>query len=290
MQELLGWYQALTRDDLVRRILGAALILLCGVVVAAIARRYIGFRRLHVHHQLVLRRAVGYAILAFAITGALRSLGVSLSALLGAAGILTVAIGFAAQTSASNVISGLFLMGEQPFVIGDNITVAGITGSVTAIDMLSVKLRTFDGVLVRIPNETMLKSNVMNLTHFPIRRYDLQLGVAYKEDLGHVRAVLLEVAQRIPICLEEPAPLILMQGFGESSVDLQFSVWTAQENWLDLRNTLYEQVKRAFDQADIEIPFPHRTLYAGSVTKPFPLEVACTRGASSKDKDPSAGG
>ena len=82
-----------------------------------------------------------------------------------AAGLLTVALGFAAQTSASNLISGLFLLGERPFVVGDVIRLAsGITGEVVGIDLLSVKIRTFDNLLVRVPNETLLKSELTNLT------------------------------------------------------------------------------------------------------------------------------
>ena len=85
------------------------------------------------------------------------------------------------------------------------------------MNLLSVKLRTFDNLFVRIPNETMIKSEVTNLRRFPIRRIDLQIGVAYKEDLREVREVLLEVADRNPLCLEEPAPLIIFQGDGDSS-------------------------------------------------------------------------
>ncbi|RXM22074.1 mechanosensitive ion channel, partial [Citrobacter sp. AAK_AS5] len=90
----------------------------------------------------------------------------------------------------SNLISGLFLVMERPFVVGDVITVDDVTGEVLTIDMLSTKLRTFDNLYVRMPNETIIKSRVTNLTHFPIRRIDLRLGVAYREDLARVRAVL----------------------------------------------------------------------------------------------------
>jgi small-conductance mechanosensitive channel len=198
-------------------------------------------------------------------------LGFDLSVLLGAAGILTVAIGFASQTSASNVISGLFLLGERPFAVGDVIRVGGTTGEVLSVDLLSVKLRTFDNLFVRIPNETMIKSEVTNLRRFAIRRVDLQVGVAYKEDLREVREVLLEVANRNPLCLEEPAPLIIFQGYGDSSINHQFSVWAKTENFLELRNSIPVEIKEAFDEHGIEIPFPHRTLYTGSETDPFPV-------------------
>jgi len=223
---------------------------------------------------MILRRGAFYGIAGLFTASALMELGFDLSVLLGAAGILTVAIGFASQTSASNVISGLFLLGERPFAVGDIIRVNGTTGEVLSVDLLSVKLRTFDNLFVRIPNETMIKSEVTNLRRFPIRRVDLQIGVAYKEDLQAVRQVLMEVADRNPLCLEEPAPLIIFQGYGDSSINHQFSVWAKTENFLDLRNSIPIEIKEAFDEHGIEIPFPHRTLYTGSETSPFPVQQA----------------
>ena len=221
---------------------------------------------------MLLRRIPFYGIVGLFAASALMELGFDLGVLLGAAGILTVALGFASQTSASNVISGLFLLGERPFSVGDIIRVNGTTGEVLSVDLLSVKLRTFDNLFVRIPNETM-KSEVTNLLRFPIRRVDLQVGVAYKEDLREVREVLMDVADRNPLCLEEPAPLIIFQGYGDSSINHQFSVWAKTEHFLELRNSIPLEIKEAFDENDIEIPFPHRTLYTGAETAPFPVEV-----------------
>jgi small-conductance mechanosensitive channel len=142
------------------------------------------------------------------IASAMREMGFSLAVIMGAAGVLTVAIGFASQTTASNLISGLFLIGERSFEIGDIIKVGNTTGEVLSIDALSVKLRTFDNLFVRIPNETLIKSEVTTLSRFPIRRLDLQLGVAYKEDIEQVRKVLMAVADSNPLCLDEPSPAV----------------------------------------------------------------------------------
>ena len=95
---------------------------------------------------------------------------------------------------------------------------------------------------------------------------DLSLAV----DAGEV---LAEVADRNPLCLDEPAPVYIFKGFGESSLDMQFSVWTKRENYLALLNSIYLEIKAAFDAAGIEIPFPHRSLYTGSVTDPFPIRI-----------------
>ena len=147
------------------------------------------------------------------------------------------------------------------------------TGEVLSIDLLSVKVRTFDNLFVRIPNESLIKTEITNLSRFPIRRYDMQVGVAYKEDLKKVSDLLIEVADAYEHSLDHPRPLIIFQGFGESSMDLQFSIWTIRENYLTVRNEMPARVKEAFDDAGIEIPFPHRTLYTGSETTAFPIRT-----------------
>lgn len=225
------------------------------------------------HRSMLTRRVAFYGILGLFIASALSDLGMDLSILLGAAGILTVALGFASQTSASNIISGLFLLGEKPFGVGDVVRVGTTTGEVIAIDLLSVKLRTFDNLFVRIPNETMIKAEITNLQRFPIRRFDLQIGVAYKEDLDRVRDVLKGVADEHPLSLDEPAPMVLFRGFGESSINFQFSVWALSDNFLEIRTQIPLAVKAAFDEHNIEIPFPHRTLYTGSKTTPMPVRM-----------------
>lgn len=222
---------------------------------------------------LVVGRLLTYAGLLGVAVAVLSQLGFNLAPLLGAAGILGVAIGFASQTSVSNLISGFFIMGEQSFVVGDLIQVAGREGFVMSIDMLSVKLRTFDNTYIRIPNETLVKSEVVTLTRFPIRRINVRLGVAYKEDLERVRTVLLDAARANPDILMEPEPVFVFEAFGESSLDILFGTWTVREKWLQAKNSIHLDIKRALDEAGIEIPFPHRTLYTGSATDPLPIRL-----------------
>ena len=256
--------------------LRAVILLTIGLVLASLASRLtrrLTRDRFSVHSQTLIRRLVFYGILLLFVASAMRELGFSLAVIMGAAGVLTVAIGFASQTTASNLISGLFLIGERSFEIGDIIRVGSTTGEVLSIDALSVKIRTFDNLFVRIPNETLIKSEVTTLSRFPIRRLDLQLGVAYKEDIERVRDVLMQVAETHLLCLDEPPPLFIFTGFGDSALDIQFSVWAKRENFLALRNGITADIKKAFDQAGIEIPFPHRSLYTGEVTRPFPIRL-----------------
>ncbi len=257
----------------------AAMLIVAGLLVAKLLARTVrrlAETRLDAVQQVLFGRIAYYGTLSLFLAAALHQLGFNLGVLLGAAGVLSVALGFASQTSASNLISGLFLVAERPFEIGDVIQVSGTTGEVLAIDLLAVKMRTYDNLFVRIPNETLIKSEVRTLTKFPIRRVDLKIGVAYKEDIERVREVLFEIADRNPSCLDEPKPLFLLQGFGDSAVEIQFSAWALQSRYLELKTVLQLEIKRAFDEKGIEIPFPHRSLYAGSATDPLPVRLVGT--------------
>lgn len=273
------WWQDMLQmisNDQIGIFIRVLIIVGVGLFLARLVNRILfrAFRAsLNPHQMMLIRLGSYYLLLILFALWALQELGLNPGVLLGTAGILTVAIGFASQTSMSNLISGFFLIGEKPFAVGDIIRVGDTSGEVLAIDSLSVKLRTFDNTYVRIPNELIIKSQVMTLTRFPIRRIDLRIGVAYKEDMNRVRQVLFEVADKNPLALEEPQPLFVFQGFGDSALGIQFSVWVRREEYLTLRSSIQEEIKSAFDKAGIEIPFPHRSLYTGSVTEPFPVQI-----------------
>lgn len=253
------WLEAITLERV-----AALALLLFGWVIARTAGRVVGAvaaSRASAQHTMILQRTVYYGLATLFLLTALSGLGVDLSVLLGAAGVLTVAVGFASQTSASNLISGLFLLFEQPFVVGDVITVGPHTGEVVSIDLLSVKLRTFDNLSLRIPNETLLKADIQNLTRFPIRRFDLVFTVPFDTDLGRVREVLTAVCAGIDVCLDEPEPRLIFQAFADHGVRLQLSAWAATPAYLELRNTLPERVLPALRGAGIAIALPQRIVH-----------------------------
>lgn len=250
------------------------------LVVGFLLVRAVAFlvRRLFTHgitdqSRMILNKAIMYVGGALVIVAVLSDLGVKLSALLGAAGVVGIAIGIASQTSLGNIISGLFLVSEKTFEIGDVVTVGTKTGIVYSIDLLSIKLRTFDNLLIRIPNQTIITSELTNITRFPIRRLDFTVGVAYKENLELVRDTLLAIARENPLCLDEPEPLFVFNGFGSSSIDVLLGIWFEKSNYLAVKNSVILEIKRRFDELGIEIPFPHVSLYSGSATQPFPVRM-----------------
>ena len=276
------WTEIFTIDKVIAGI-RCLTILLVGIPILMIFSRVIGnIVEKHYTPQsaMLARKGIYYTGLVFLIIIELHQLGFKITAILGAAGVAGVAIGFAAQTSLSNLISGIFLIFEKPFEVGDAITVGDTTGIVLSIDLLSVKLRQYDNKFVRIPNESLIKGQVTNVTRFPIRRYDINLGVAYKEDIKRVMEILKDVADRNPYCLDEPEPLVVFTGFGDSALQLLFAVWFLKTDFLPLRNSIMIEIKNRFDEEGIEIPFPHRTFYSGSVTEPFPISIVTANNTS----------
>lgn len=238
------------------------------ILVKKISKRLVKNRLSPQSEQLVVR-FVYYISVLILVVNILNEFGFKLSALLGAAGVVGIAIGFASQTSISNIISGIFLISEKPFVVGDLIQVGEVRGTVASIDLLSMKLKTPDNQYVRVPNETMIKTEVINLTRFPQRRVNIIISVAYKEDLNQVRQLLAEIAASEPMALKDPAPVILGESFGDSGVNFLFGVWGKTDEFFDLKTSLMIRIKEVFDANNIEIPFPHVSLYAGEASSPI---------------------
>ncbi len=241
-------------------VVAAALILIFFRVLQMLVARAIKKGVPEQRAQLI-RKAIRYTGWVIAIVSVLQGMGVNLSALLGAAGIAGIAIGFAAQTSVSNLISGIFLISEKPFQIGDVIQVGDISGIVLSVDLLSIKLQTFDNRFVRIPNESIIKTNVINLTRYPIRRLDIMVGVSYEADLHKVSDVLKDIAAKNLNALDNPEPLIYFDKFDASSINILFGVWYEQSKLVDLRNSIIMDIHARFAKEGIEIPYPKHDVY-----------------------------
>ncbi|MDD3562633.1 MAG: mechanosensitive ion channel family protein [Candidatus Cloacimonetes bacterium] len=248
------------------------LMLLIGIPLIGLIKKVVNrllSDKLTRQSEVMILRSVKYTLVLLLLMMILNEFGFKISAILGAAGIFGVAIGFASQTSISNIISGIFLISEKPFLIGDSIEVNDKVGTVQSIDLLSIKLKTFDGRFVRVPNEAMIKNDVINLTRFEIRRAQIKIGVAFKSDLRKVMAILKDIADTAPGALKEPAPMLLLDGFGDSSININFGVWTATSNVFNMKNELIFAVIDRFNQEGIEIPFPHVSLYSKEASEPI---------------------
>lgn len=245
---------------MVEQALPALIILAGGLLLSVVAGRVFHrlVSRISTPERAALAGRVGlWGLASLSVLSALGQVGVDLTVFLGAAGLFTVAFGFAAQTSAANVISGLFLVGERPFSVGDFIRIGTIEGTVLAIDFLSVKLATPDNLFVRVPNESVMKSETVNFSRHGVRRIQLVLQLPYDVDLEAAERVLLETADAHPRVLDEPRPALSWLRFADSGVEVQLNAWAPTLGFLVSRKELAFGVVAALNEAGMPIPFPH---------------------------------
>ncbi len=205
-------------------------------------------------HIMIIKKSVYFIVLLLFVIASLQQLNFQLSVLLGSAGVATVAIGFAAKTSISNMICGVFLILEKSFVVGDTICVKGHQGEIMSIDFLSIKIRTTDNTMIRVPNEDIISSDVVNLTHFKHRRLTLNVAVGYGADFSKVQDILLKIAEGSTLNLKKPAATVILDNFGDSAINLKFSVWVNKADYNEAKNTLQQAIKIALEINDIESP------------------------------------
>lgn len=206
--------------------------------------------------RIATRKTITYVGVGILAVVALDQLGIELTALLGAAGVIGIAVGIASQASLSNVISGLFLVSEKTFELGDVIRLGERTGVVHSIDPLSIKLRTFDNLLVRIPNQQIIESELVNITRFPIRRFDLILAVPVDQPLEAVMEALKETPRTIDLCLDEPEPIVLLKEVSKGNVEIQLGVWFEKANFVAVKNAVIVGVQRKFEERGIRFGEP----------------------------------
>ncbi|MDB2705795.1 mechanosensitive ion channel [Pseudomonadota bacterium] len=247
-------------------ILLAIVILLIGLWFAGrVNRSIVSMSKKNTHLDDTLFRFLGsmarYIILAFVIIAVLNRFGVqtaSIIALLGAAGL---AVGLALQGAMSNLAAGVMLLIFRPYKVGDFIDAAGCFGNVTEIDMFTTILQTFDNQQVIIPNSQIWGAQIINHSHHPIRGVDMHFGVAYAESTDAARAVIDTVLASHPHILKDPAPFVEVEKLNDSSVDFLVRPFCKGEHYFDILYSVPEQIKKALDENNIEIPFPHRKIF-----------------------------
>jgi small conductance mechanosensitive channel len=187
---------------------------------------------------------------------------VDVTAFLAGLGILGFTVGFALQDVMKNFASGVILLAQQPFRVGDAVAVDAFEGTVRAIDLRSTEIETFDGRIAILPNADVLNQAIVNYTRSVRRRIEVLVGVAYGTDLKLARDVALEALQQVPGYLQDPPAQVVFKDFSDFSLNVSVFVWvdTRQAGPLKARDAAIEAVKQAFDRHNIEIPYPTRTV------------------------------
>lgn len=244
------------------------LIFLIVVLLSVLVARFI---RLYLHRMFrekvapdilsILEKMVYYAVIIIGVISVLPQIGVNLTGLLVAGGVIGVVIGFASQSVVSNLISGLFLVFERPVRIGDQINVEDTSGFVEDIRILSTIVRTYDGIYVRIPNEKVFSSNIANYVANAARRFEYTIGISYSDDAQRAIQIIQNVLEDHPFALQNPSPNVFVDSLGDSSVNIAVRVWVPSVVWYEVRTELLWKLKTALETEGITIPFPQRVVH-----------------------------
>lgn len=210
-----------------------------------------------------LGRLLGYVVVAFGLVYALEAVGVQITPLLGALGLVGIALAFALQSILENFVAGVLLQVRRPFQKGDEIESQDYTGVITSVDSRTMTVLTPSGETVRLPNAEVIRHPIVNLTEHGRRRTTLEVGVAYGTELDFAMDIVQSALEDVDGLLEHPAPEVVGTGFGDSSLDLSVLFWHGPSIAEKRRVTGHVMlaIDTAFAEHDIVIPFPQRTLH-----------------------------
>lgn len=263
-------------QDIVGNLIRTLPGLIAGIIILLLARygakfsqkvaRKIGKKTIRSASLRLLLEKTSY-VLAFTLGVLLAAVvafpGLRLGDIIAALGLGSVAIGFAFQDIFKNFLAGILLLLQEPFRIGDQIIVAGYEGTVEHIDIRTTRIRTYQGEEVIVPNATVFTSEIQVRTAYDYRRTDLGVGVDYNTSLPMAKERLQNILQEVEGVLDNPQPEIDLVGFGDSSIDFVVRYWTIPQQHIvrRIQTQVIIAIKRDFDQAEINIPYPIRTVY-----------------------------
>lgn len=210
-------------------------------------------------HALAVRFVVSVIVKvawAFLLVTVIGKLGVNVGPIIAGLGVTGFVLGFAFQESLGSLASGLMIAINEPFKVGDYVSVAGYEGTVTALDMMAVTLTTADSRKVTIPNKSAWGSPILNFSATKVRRFDFPVGIAYGEDIPKARRAILDALAGMKGILAEPAAEAVVTSLDDSAVTITVRVWANNPEYWPVRNEAVQTVKEALDRAGVSIPFP----------------------------------
>jgi len=238
------------------------------LILAPIANRMMNARGLDAHAKKPLQKIVSFLIIFLAISVAFGAAGLGsfLSAVATIAAAATLAIGFALQDVIKNFAAGIFIFTDKPFRIGDWIEWDGNAGVVEDISLRVTRVKTFDNELLTVPNGDLMDGVIKNPVAKDKLRVKFLFGIGYEDDIPEATEIIVEEAEKHDDILDDPGPSVRLTELGDSSVGLQSRIWISDPSRADFvktRGEYVEAVKRRFDEEDINIPYPNRTIGGG---------------------------
>ncbi len=265
-------------------IVGAVAIITLGFIVSGFVGRRI-WKMAENHKSLdntlftFLGNIARYTILAFTALFVLNTFGVettSIIALIGAAGL---AIGLALQGTLSNVAAGVMIIFFRPLKLGDFVAVDGVMGTVKNITLNYTEIADLGNVKVVVPNSEVWGNKIKNYSSYPTRRAEWTFGVGYGVNLAKAEEVIRDTIMADDRAHADPEPFVQVNNLGNSSVDFLVRVWCDTDDYIQFQADMKRKVKEALDEADINIPFPTRTLVHENPVVEFPNQQEDTQTA-----------
>jgi small conductance mechanosensitive channel len=231
-------------------------------VISKLVRKALEKRNVDHEVNLVIIKVTRWFVIGLGVFIALQQMGFDISAFLVSLGVVGFTIGFALQDISKNFVAGLLLLLQQPFDIGDAIKVTDFTGIVSNVDLRATEIRTFDGIIVLIPNADVYSSPITNYSREAHRRLNLTIGVAYDTDLEYARTVTLEMVSALEGVLAEPPPQVIFSNFGPSTIDFELYFWvdTAAKGFFDVKDAAIVALNAVYTEKEIELPYPIQTV------------------------------
>lgn len=243
------------------KFLGFAVVLVLGVVAVKLLlmliKRVLGKTSFDRTVKSFLFSVVRVLLYAVVVVTALGTAGVDISSLLTALGAAALTASLALQDTLKNFVSGMIILLNKPFTSGDWIQADGCEGTVDTIRIFYTQIHTFDNRVVQIPNSKMTSTNVTNCSSAGTRRVDLKFSVSYEDNLTQVKSVIYGVIAKNALVLTDPEPKVYVSKHLDNGVEITVFVWTMQENYFAVQFQMEEDVKNAFDENGVTIPYPH---------------------------------
>ena len=266
----LGLTQEVVRSyfwELVPSLSGALFVIIGGIIFYMITRRLIeaGLKRTPMQRSLIkisVRSVYKWLVVVLTVIFALSQLGFNITAALAGVGVLGIAIGFAAQQTLANIISGFGIFIDHLYRLGDWVTINDHYGEVVNITLRTTKIRTLDNTYVSIPNSLVTNTSVTNYSEQGMVRIAAKVAIPYAEDVNKAREVLVAAAKHIEGIRRDPEPEVVVEALADSGVNLRLRIWidnARQEQQYTFKLT--ELCKEALDEAGITIPFPQRDVH-----------------------------
>lgn len=249
--------QNITASNIFGAVLSIVISLILIKVLTKVLDRALGRSKLDPPLQRLIRSLLRGVLWAVAVIIVMGCLGIEVTSLVAVLSVVGLAFSLALQNFLSNLAGGMQILASHPFALGDFVDAGGCSGTVSEIGIFYTKLTTPDNKLVQLPNSTIVSANIINFSAQSTRRVELKVSASYDAPTERVIALLAGMAADHPLVLDDPAPAVHVDSYGDNAIEYVMRIWCANADYWTVYFDLMDGFKPAFDKAGIEMTYPH---------------------------------